>query len=180
VSEISDVNATARANAPSPAPQGAAAILDHILAQGERHIEAVRPTLPLDLTFGFEGHDFKARFDRAPGGALLRLEADLGPIPFTSENAAARLGMLARAAGLKGVGISGRCIVHKGRLKLLSQTHMPEPADGHAVLSALAICLLEVQPTLGAMGGGAPQETRAAPPPATVRRFSAERRALPA
>jgi hypothetical protein len=176
---MSDVNATARANAPSAVgPRGTAAILDHILAQGERHIEAVRPTLPLDLTFDFEGHDFKARFDAAPGGATLRLEADLGPIPFTSEDAAARLRMLARAAGLKGAGISGRCVVHKGRLKLLSRTHMPEPADGVAVLSAIAICLLEAKPTLATLGGPSHPEMQAIHPLVAARRFTAERRAL--
>lgn len=156
----------------------APAVLDHILAQGERHLASVAPNLPLEVTFGFGGHDFKARLDAAGDGALLRLEADLGPVPFTSENPRSRAEALARATGGQDPGLPGLCRVHKGRLKLLSRTRLPRPADGTAVLHALVVCLLEARPAFARLSGApeAPGEPILAEAPARPA-FTAERRA---
>ena len=156
-------------------PTGSDAALDRILARGEQLVRELGPLLPLDLTFCFEGHDFKAHFEATDDGegAVLLLEADLGRLPFTAEDPAGRARLLAQVAAA-GDETPGRFLVHRGRLKLLSRTRLPLPTDGLALISALAICLLEARTFLAdfaADKGGAGHG------PAGGRRFSAERRA---
>ena len=155
-------------------PTGGDAVLDRMLAQGERLVRELGPILPLDLTFGFEGRDFKARFEAAGGApgeeeAVLLLEAHLGRVPYSAEDAAARARLLARVAAFEGPQAPGRFLVHRGRLKLLGRTRLPMPADGFSLIAALAICVLEARSFLSEFAAG--DEI-----PAT-RRFSAERRA---
>lgn len=101
--------------------------------------------LPCRFTFKVYGFPFVAVIDDVEGQNRLRLIGDVGTVPFSAEDAAAR----ERILKLIGWGeASDQCrfsCSSSGRLAFLGETEVPQPLTGRNVVTALVKYILRTR-----------------------------------
>lgn len=114
--------------------------------------EARKRTLAMPSRFRFQWHgrSFQAALERDGTAARLRIDADLGPVPFSLEDAARRRAHLA----LRGRSRVGSFAVDRlGRLRHFVEVELDGPPDGPALVTAIVKLLLAVQPVYDRAAG---------------------------
>ncbi|RMD88798.1 MAG: hypothetical protein D6807_05005, partial [Alphaproteobacteria bacterium] len=97
---------------------------------------------------------FRARLEgTAFGRGTLHLEATLGQIPYTAEDAAARRLALRHFAEWSGSGADRLRIAPDSTLHLESATVFDLPVDRHALLARLTLVLLNIEPLIAPLKG---------------------------
>lgn len=102
---------------------------------------------PRVFTFAWSGIAFTGNLTAAPGDSDTRLviTADLGALPYTAENAEARL-CLGRELGVGGRLPDGFTLEAGGHVLFSDETRPPQPLNLTSLLTALALCLLRIGP----------------------------------
>jgi len=117
---------------------------ENVLKQAEDRLSRLSLTLPVNLSFAWQGRRITARMDEKDGSARLTLIADLGALPFTSEapEQRARLQALLRWSQRRD---GQRLTLHRGRLLLMVSCPFDEPLLADAILVRVVMLLLETR-----------------------------------
>ncbi len=122
---------------------------DTLLSESEQKLEALRPPMPCNFRFRYQGHQFVARVEEyAHEHYNLRIIGDFGGLPFTAENPAERENLLALARW-------GSMLQGDWRLFLTSRSHLAffgqislegESFRAATAIRAIARFLIDSQP----------------------------------
>ncbi len=109
------------------------------------HRGSIEP--PRAFTFAWSGIAFTGNLTAAPGDGDPRLviTADLGAVPYTAENAEARV-CLARELGAYGRLSDGFTLDGDGHVLFSDETRPPRPFTLPSLLTTLALRLLQIGP----------------------------------
>lgn len=143
---------------PSPISEQAPAItedgLDGVIGRANRLLDGHGGALPTRLNFGWRGMDFKVERKQLPTGAqFISVEAVLGRLPYSAENAAARIMIQDMARNSIGRG-GGRIfrIGQEGRV-LFRISHQEEDFDSlPTMLKRISLRMIEVSDKLEQIG----------------------------
>lgn len=115
-------------------------------------------------TFGFRVAG--VRYDGHLENGVLEIGADLGPLPFSAEDADGRRRWAKALSAADSKTADSHALTPDARIRFESRTALAGPVDRRRLIEALTVILLST--------GG---QMRRSPPPATTTRFRAERSA---
>ena len=123
--------------------------LNLVLADADRRLTRLVPTPPINFRFEWQGIPFAARVAVTDDGAArLRLVGDLGPVPYSAENARGR-NRLMSLVGWRDVANPYRFAMDRRQhLNLLGDAEVDAPLTGAAIIATAAKLLLRAGPHL--------------------------------
>jgi hypothetical protein len=117
-----------------------------VLADAERSRIRLEPELPVNFQFKWHGIPFTARVERSDAGPRLLLVGDLGPVPFSAEDAEGRRRLLSLAKWVDAKGACRFAVGQRHHLNLLGESRIAAPLTGTTIVAAATNCLLEARP----------------------------------
>ena len=137
---------------PSQSPSQAAGQPTPDLTAALQHAKAslarLQPKLPANFRFQWREVDCLARIDGAGQDLRLRLACDLGPLPFSAENARLRGRLSALVRWSQGADECRFAITRRQRLTLLVEHALSEPFSREDALAYAIQILIRARPYL--------------------------------
>ncbi len=158
-----------RHEAPAKAARDDSPDLDRLLDRAWTELARLEPGLPARFTFMWRGIDFTTRVEPTSESVRLTVEADLGAVPFSAEDRAARAKLLALARAQDPGAKSRYHISRDQRLRFSIETVMAAPAGAAAIVGRTAQLLFQARPHLEIAAPHCVNGTHAFPAPDPAR-----------
>jgi hypothetical protein len=120
--------------------------MNAVLADAEQSLTRLVPEPPINFRFYWQGIPFAARVDNTEAGLRLRLVGDLGPVPFSVENAPGRDRLLSLVQWGDANGTCRFVVGRRHHLNLLGDARITAPLTGTAIIATATSFLLQARP----------------------------------
>lgn len=120
--------------------------LNLVLADADRRLTRLVPMPPINFRFQWQGIPFAARVVMTDDGATrLRLVGDLGPIPYSAEDARRRDRLLSLIRWHAAARPCRFAVGQRQHLNLLGDADVATPLTGTAIIAAATQLLLQAR-----------------------------------
>lgn len=120
--------------------------MNMVLADAEQSLTRLAPEPPINFQFKWQGIAFAARVDNTDAGLRLRLVGDLGPVPFSAENAPGRDRLLSLVQWADADGACRFVVGRRQHLNLLGDARIAAPLTGTSIIATATNFLLQARP----------------------------------
>lgn len=117
-----------------------------VLADAEQSLTRLAPEPPINFQFRWQGIPFAARVDNTEAGLRLRMVGDLGPVPYSAENAEGRDRLLSLVQWADADGTCRFVVGRRQHLNLLGDARITMPLTGTAIVATATNFLLQARP----------------------------------